>query len=64
MRDALEALAAGRIGVAEAESRLAGYATTAAGRLDAAREHRRVIPEAILAEGKTPASVPVSKPVS
>ena len=57
MRDTLKALAAGDIGVAEAESRLAGYATTAAGRFDAAREHRRGIPEAILAEGKTPAEV-------
>ncbi|MFC7187890.1 nickel pincer cofactor biosynthesis protein LarB [Halorubrum yunnanense] len=57
MRDTLEALDAGEIGVAEAESRLAGYATTAAGRFDAAREHRRGIPEAVLAEGKTPAEV-------
>lgn len=57
MRDTLEALATGKIGVAEAESRLAGYATTTAGRFDAAREHRRGIPEAILAEGKTPAEV-------
>ncbi|PAU83497.1 hypothetical protein CK500_08235 [Halorubrum salipaludis] len=57
MRDTLEALDAGEIGVAEAESRLAGYATTAAGRFDAAREGRRGIPEAILAEGKTPAEV-------
>ncbi|QKY16722.1 nickel pincer cofactor biosynthesis protein LarB [Halorubrum sp. CBA1229] len=57
MRDTLEALDAGEIGVAEAESRLAGYATTAAGRFDAAREGRRGIPEAVLAEGKTPAEV-------
>lgn len=57
MRDTLEALDAGEIGVSEAESRLAGYATTAAGRFDAARERRRGIPEAILAEGKTPAEV-------
>ena len=57
MRDTLEALDAGEIGVAEAESRLAGYATTAAGRFDAAREGRRGIPEAILAAGKTPAEV-------
>jgi len=57
MRDTLEALDAGEIGVAEAESRIAGYATTAAGRFDAAREGRRGIPEAILAEGKTPAEV-------
>ena len=57
MRDTLEALDAGEIGVTEAESRLAGYATTAAGRFDAGREGRRGIPEAILAEGKTPAEV-------
>ena len=57
MRDTLEALDAGEIGVAEAESRLAGYATTAAGRFDAGREQRRGIPEAILAEGKTAAEV-------
>ncbi|MDZ5812476.1 hypothetical protein U4E84_14090, partial [Halorubrum sp. AD140] len=57
MRDTLEALDAGEIGVAEAESRLAGYATTAAGRFDAAREDRRGIPEAILADGKTPDEV-------
>ncbi|WP_050033292.1 nickel pincer cofactor biosynthesis protein LarB [Halorubrum halophilum] len=57
MRDTLEALDAGEIGVMEAESRLAGYATTASGRFDAAREGRRGIPEAILAEGKTPAEV-------
>ena len=57
MRDTLEALDDGEIGVTEAESRLAGYATTAAGRFDAARERRRGIPEAILAEGKVPAEV-------
>ena len=57
MRDTLEALDAGEIGVSEAESQLAGYATTTAGRFDAARERRRGIPEAILAEGKTPAEV-------
>ncbi|WP_281195918.1 nickel pincer cofactor biosynthesis protein LarB [Halorubrum sp. F4] len=55
VRGALEALAAGEIGVAEAESRITGYATTAAGRFDAAREDRRGIPEAVLAEGKRPA---------
>ncbi len=55
MREVLDALAAGEIGVREAESRLAGYATTDAGRFDAARETRRGIPEAILAEGKTAA---------
>ncbi|ELZ31558.1 nickel pincer cofactor biosynthesis protein LarB [Halorubrum distributum] len=57
MRETLAALEAGEIGVEEAESRLAGYATTEAGRFDAARERRRGIPEAILAEGKTPAEV-------
>jgi len=55
MRDILSALAKGEITVAEAESRLAGYATTDAGRFDAAREDRRGLPEAILGEGKTPA---------
>ncbi|ELZ38571.1 nickel pincer cofactor biosynthesis protein LarB [Halorubrum tebenquichense] len=57
MRETLAALEAGEIGVEEAESRLAGYATTDAGRFDADRERRRGIPEAILAEGKTPAEV-------
>jgi len=57
MRETLEALAAGEIGVEEAQARLAGYATTDAGRFDAAREHRRGIPEAVLAEGKTPEEV-------
>ncbi|GAB6879580.1 nickel pincer cofactor biosynthesis protein LarB [Halorubrum gandharaense] len=55
MRDTLEALAAGEIGPEEAEARLSGYATTTAGRFDADRERRRGIPEAVLAEGKTPA---------
>jgi len=57
MRETLAALAAGDISVETAEARLAGYATTAAGRFDAAREQRRGIPEAILAEGKTPTEV-------
>jgi hypothetical protein len=55
MRDILEAVAAGELSPAAAEARLAGYATTDAGRFDAARETRRGVPEAILAEGKTPA---------
>ena len=55
MRETLESLAAGTISISEAESRLAGYATTDAGRFDADREQRRGIPEAVLAEGKTPA---------
>jgi len=54
MRETLAALEAGEIDAGEAESRLAGYATTRAGRFDAARESRRGIPEGILAEGKTP----------
>ena len=57
MRDVLEALAAGELSVAEAEARLAGYATTEAGRFDAARTDRRGVPEAILAEGKSPDAV-------
>jgi len=55
MREILSALAEGEITVSEAETRLAGYATTDAGRFDAAREDRRGLPEAILGEGKTPA---------
>jgi NCAIR mutase (PurE)-related protein len=57
MRDILDAVAAGELSPAAAEARLAGYATTGAGRFDAAREHRRGVPEAILADGKTPAEV-------
>jgi NCAIR mutase (PurE)-related protein len=57
MRDVLRALADGEITVAEAESRLAGYATTDAGRFDAAREGRRGAPEAILGDGKPPTAV-------
>lgn len=57
MRDVLTALADGEISVAEAESLLAGYATTEAGRFDTAREYRRGVPEAILGEGKTPEAV-------
>ena len=57
MREVLRALADGEITVGEAEARLAGYAPTGAGRFDAAREERRGVPEAILAEGKTPEDV-------
>lgn len=57
MRDTLEALDAGDISVAEAEASLSGYATTAAGRFDAARETRRGVPEAVLADGKTDGEV-------
>ncbi|ADQ65661.1 ncair mutase-like protein [Halogeometricum borinquense DSM 11551] len=54
MRDILEAVASGDLDPAVAEARLSGYATTGAGRFDAARETRRGVPEAILADGKTP----------
>lgn len=57
MRELLQAVADGEVSPAEAEARLAGYATDEAGRFDAARETRRGVPEAILAEGKTPAEV-------
>ncbi|GAB6860786.1 nickel pincer cofactor biosynthesis protein LarB [Haloplanus litoreus] len=57
MRDILDAVARGDLSPAEAEASLAGYATTDAGRFDAAREHRRGIPEAVLADGKTPDEV-------
>lgn len=54
MREILEQLASGNISVETAEAQLSGYATTEAGRFDAAREQRRGIPEAILAEEKSP----------
>ncbi|SFR33593.1 nickel pincer cofactor biosynthesis protein LarB [Halogeometricum limi] len=54
MRDVLEDVAAGELTPEEAEVRLTGYTTTDAGRFDAARESRRGVPEAILADGKTP----------
>lgn len=57
MRDVLEALADGDISAAEAEAELRGYASVDAGRFDAARERRRGVPEAILADGKTPGEV-------
>jgi NCAIR mutase (PurE)-related proteins len=57
MRELLEAVAAGDISPAEAEAELAGYATTDAGRYDAARERRSGVPEAIIGEGKTPAEI-------
>ena len=57
MRDLLEAVAAGDLSPAEAETRIQGYVVGEAGRFDAAREQRRGIPEAILAEGKTPEQV-------
>ncbi|UPW01552.1 nickel pincer cofactor biosynthesis protein LarB [Halorussus gelatinilyticus] len=55
MRELLEAVAAGEVSPADAEARLAGYATDDAGRFDAARETRRGVPEAILGDGKTAA---------
>jgi len=57
MRELLEAVAAGEVSPAEAEARIAGYATGEHGRYDAAREQRSGVPEAILAEGKTTAEV-------
>jgi NCAIR mutase (PurE)-related protein len=54
MRDLLEAVAAGETSVDRAEAALRGYATGEAGRFDAARESRTGVPEAVLAEGKTP----------
>jgi len=57
MREILAAVAAGELTPAEAESELAGYATTGAGRFDAAREARSGVPEAVLGSGKTPAEV-------
>jgi len=57
MRDILDAVAAGELSPERAEARLRGYATTEAGRFDAARERRTGVPEAILADGKTPAEV-------
>ncbi|PSQ59300.1 MAG: hypothetical protein BRD23_04700 [Halobacteriales archaeon SW_9_67_25] len=57
MRDILEALAAGELTPEAAESRLRGYATTDAGRFDAARERRSGVPEAVLGDGKTPEEV-------
>jgi NCAIR mutase (PurE)-related protein len=57
MRELLEAVAAGEVSPAEAEAELAGYASGDAGRFDAARETRAGVPEAILADGKTPAEV-------
>ena len=53
MRELLEAVAAGDVSPAAAETELNGYVTDEAGRFDAARSSRRGIPEAILAEGKT-----------
>lgn len=57
MREVLESLAAGECSVDEAEAALNGYVTDGVARFDAARDRRRGIPEAILAEGKTPDEV-------
>ena len=54
MRDVLDAVADGELSPAAAEAELRGYASTDAGRFDAARAGRSGIPEAILADGKTP----------
>ncbi|WP_254521822.1 nickel pincer cofactor biosynthesis protein LarB [Natrinema caseinilyticum] len=53
MRELLEAVADGSLSPAQAEAELNGYVTGDAGRFDAAREQRRGVPEAILAEGKS-----------
>lgn len=57
MRELLEAVAAGEVSPAAAEAQISGYATSDAGRFDAARETRRGVPEAILGDGKTPEEV-------
>ncbi len=57
MRELLEAVAAGDLSPAEAETRLRGDATTGSGRFDAGREERRGVPEAILAVGKSASEV-------
>ena len=57
MREILEAVAAGDLSPAQAEAELSGYTTGEAGRFDAAREARAGLPEAVLADGKTPAEV-------
>ncbi|WP_136717603.1 nickel pincer cofactor biosynthesis protein LarB [Halorientalis salina] len=57
MRELLEAVAAGETTPAEAEAELVGYASSEGGRFDAARETRAGVPEAILADGKTPTEI-------
>lgn len=57
MREILDAVAAGELSPAAAEAELRGYATGEAGRYDAARATRSGVPEAILADGKTPGEV-------
>lgn len=53
LHEVLERVAVGEMEVAEAESRLAGYVTGAAGRYDTSRLYRRGIPEAIFGPGKS-----------
>ncbi len=53
LRAILEEVSSGELSPQEAQARLAGYATTDAGRFDAARERRRGVPEGIFAPGKT-----------
>jgi len=57
MREVLEAVADGELSPEAAEAELAGYVTTESGRFDAARERRSGVPEAVLAEGKSPDEV-------
>lgn len=57
MREILDALVEGALTPRQAEAELRGYVRGEGGRYDAARATRRGIPEAILAEGKTPAEV-------
>ncbi|ELZ03159.1 1-(5-phosphoribosyl)-5-amino-4-imidazole-carboxylate (AIR) carboxylase [Natrialba chahannaoensis JCM 10990] len=57
MRELLDAVADGTLSPEQAEAELNGYVTGEAGRFDAARQSRRGIPEAILAEGKSTAQV-------
>ncbi len=45
MRDILDSVAAGDLSPTEAEAALSGYATSGAGRFDAAREDRAGVPE-------------------
>jgi NCAIR mutase (PurE)-related protein len=57
MRDILDAVAAGELSPEAAEAELSGYATSEAGRYDAAREQRSGVPEAVYADMKTPGEV-------
>jgi NCAIR mutase (PurE)-related protein len=57
LRNLLDAVAAGELSPEAAEAQIQGYAVSEAGRFDATRETRSGVPEAILAEGKTPTEV-------